>query len=158
METTIPTTSPSPYDIIGPITLNPGWAYNYSLMVWCPDHQRWNEHGLATRTVKTEDGSVVQINESIPGAIVGRSPHHEHAGYFGIICMGEAPTELRKIIAMYRRSKKAQHTPPPSSLVWPLIHEKKISLAIEDKAASDRSGQTFCSICWTTHANPVSNN
>jgi hypothetical protein len=158
MEATTPTTPGSWYDTTGPITLNPGWAYNYSLMVWCPTHQRWNEHGLATRIGHAENGSVFPINESIPGTIVGRAPHHQHDGYFGIICMGAAPQELRRIFAIYRRSKKAQHTPPASNLVWPLIHEKKIDPATDTAAATDTSRQTFCSVCWKMHANPINNN
>jgi hypothetical protein len=100
--------------------LRPCWVYQDRLFVWCDEHLRWNEHGASNE-------------EKIPGTITSRVPHHrthtERAGKFEIeygehcdgvdfYCLGDAPTEVAKIVRRYPGTK-AVHTPPPIRRVYP---------------------------------------
>jgi hypothetical protein len=84
---------------ISDVQLNPGWAYRTELYVFCLEHRQWNQHGLATTVLKEEDGTTFAIDESTPGTITGRSPHHPHSGEFWISCNGFAPLDLRTILS-----------------------------------------------------------
>jgi hypothetical protein len=76
-----------------------GFAIDQSLWVWCIAHQVWNLHGLGPKCKVTEsDGSFFVLDESNPGEITGRKPHHDHPGEFWIECRGYAPLDIRRKI------------------------------------------------------------
>ncbi len=76
-----------------------GFAVDENFWVWCITHQLWNLHGLAPKCkVMESDGSFFVLDESNPGEITGRKPHHDHAGEFWIECRGFASLEIRRRI------------------------------------------------------------
>jgi hypothetical protein len=96
-----------PYDY-----MRPAWVFEHGLFVWCDEHLRWNEHGVAP-------------GETKPGHITGRVPHHDcgdDGDGNGVVyyCMGLAlaTPDVAKILKKYPRPK-ATHTPPPIRRVYP---------------------------------------
>jgi hypothetical protein len=59
--------------------MRPAWVfdtgYDKSLFVWCDEHLRWNEHGVAK-------------GEENPGCITSRCPHHRDCIGDVFYCMG----------------------------------------------------------------------
>ena len=87
--------------------MRPAWTYNKGLFVWCDEHLRWNQHGIAK-----EQG------EETPGCITSRCPHHDDCLGDVYYCMGPADGELIKILKKYPQ-KKATHTAPKIRRVFP---------------------------------------
>ena len=84
-----------------------GYAINQSLWIWCIAHQLWNLHGLGPKCNVTEsDRSVFVFDESNPGEITGRKPHHDHAGEFWIECRGNASLDIRRKIFARKPPKR----------------------------------------------------
>jgi hypothetical protein len=92
--------------------------------VWCITHQLWNLHGLAPRCNVTEsDGTFFLLDESNPGEITGRKPHHDHAGEFWIECQGYAPLDIRRKI-FARKPPTETHAGSPDRKGRPWQEEK----------------------------------
>jgi hypothetical protein len=76
-----------------------GYAIDQNLWVYCYQHRLWNLHGLAPKCEVAEpDKTFFILDESEPGTITGRKPHHEHEGEFWIECRGYAPLDIRRKI------------------------------------------------------------
>ena len=76
------------------------YAIDHSLWTSCLQHKTWDRHGLSTNARMAEpDGTFFVIDESEPGTITGRSPHHKHEGEYWIECCGFAAIQTRMAIA-----------------------------------------------------------
>jgi hypothetical protein len=84
-----------------------------NLWVYCYQHRLWNLHGLAPKCEVAEpDKTFFILDESEPGTITGRKPHHEHEGEFWIVVVTHPWTSAAKSSPESRRKTRIRPDEP----------------------------------------------